>query len=95
MVSTGPVANATFFLYSGESLFSSCFGACVVLPGVMGGLERGEEVGGAMKPFFLRLEKPWWCGPSVLEERASDVRFRECEGDRVGKLMTCSRKCVE
>jgi hypothetical protein len=91
------VDSATFFLYSGDSLFSSGFGAFpVALTVVMVCLDRGEDVlGGATRPALaLRVVRPFWSSPSA-DEGASKARMRDCDGDRVGKLMTCSRKCVE
>lgn len=61
----------------------------MVVAFVMGCLERGEAVTAVD---IDRYVLPFWRAPF---ECASGGRIRDCGGDLKGKLMTCSRKCVE
>jgi hypothetical protein len=98
MFNTGPTANATFFLYSAESLFSSALGACGLVPtGVTAGFAfAGDAAWGVEnKPLVLVGASAFWPELSSLEEMAADLRLSDSCGDRAGKLRTCSRKGAE
>lgn len=90
MSNTGPAVNACFFLYSGDSLFSSGFG-----PGAFG------EVGiaGAFRAGDVGFGYPVGCirfGGTIAPFVASGVRpFGSSVCDFDGKEMTCSRNGAE
>lgn len=74
------MANATFFLYSGESLFSSCFAACGPVPVDVGAcFVRGDEDWDRLdenRVFCLRGDA-CWSEESSAEEGAADLRLRD------------------
>jgi hypothetical protein len=104
MFSTGPAAKACFFLYSGESLLSSGFGAWLFIkaaPGVAAGFRGDAVLGLDRETRALGDRAEFWPfaagGRSVLcRGRDPDVGLSRASGDdREGKLMTCSRNGAE
>jgi hypothetical protein len=98
MFRTGPLVNATFFLYSAESLFSSALGACgpaAAGVGVCFARDGEAACGVENRPFDLTVDSAFAMELSSVDERAADCRLRLSCGDLAGKLRTCSRKGAE